>query len=286
MRNTKRLETIALAACLIGMVCGCRIADRKPVSSTAGAGDTTGGILPNTFPESSMPGEPFAGTPVRGKFAPVYFAYDSSTISDSERTTIERVALHLRANPEDRLVVEGHGDERGSNEYNLALGERRALAVRAYLVELGVAALRIQTLSYGEEQPADAGHGEDAWRQNRRAEFLLFERMGSPRPEAAATEDDPNAYEWPVMREWLTRRITVAEAERMYTVSEEALGPKPVLFGFMLPRWLELKAKMRAGDELWLFRTPDEAWQMLCGREGIVLIRNGRSIDGVITLMN
>ena len=180
MTSIKRLTEIALAACLIGMVCGCRIADRKPASNDAGAGHTMGGVLPNTFPESGMPGEPFAGTPVRGRFPPVYFAYDSSTIADAERATIERVATHMRAHPGYQLGVEGHCDERGSAEYNLALGERRGLAVRAYLIELGVAAERIQSLSYGEEQPAQAGHSEDAWRLNRRAEFLVFEPAGGP----------------------------------------------------------------------------------------------------------
>jgi peptidoglycan-associated lipoprotein len=178
MTNVKRLAEIALAACLIGMVCGCRTGDRKPVSNNAGAGDTTGGVRPDAFQESGMPGEPFAGTPVRGQFAPVYFAYDSSTIADAERATIERVATHMRAHLGYQLGVEGHCDERGSAEYNLALGERRALAVRAYLIALGVAAERIQTRSYGEEQPAQAGHSEDAWRENRRAEFLLFEPAG------------------------------------------------------------------------------------------------------------
>ncbi len=182
MTNIKRLTEVALAACLIGIAFGCRTADRKPASNDTGAGDAMGGVRPDAFQKSGMPGEPFAGTPVRGQFPPVYFAYDSSTIADAERATIERVATHMRAHPGYQLGVEGHCDERGSAEYNLALGERRALALRAYLIGLGVAAERIQSLSYGEEQPAQAGHSEDDWRLNRRAEFLVFGPAGgSPR---------------------------------------------------------------------------------------------------------
>jgi len=178
MTNIKRLTGIAMAACLIGVVCGCRISDRKPASNDAGFRDMRRSVLPSTFEESGMPGELFSGTPLRGKFPPVNFEYDSSTISDAERATIERVATHMRAHPGYQLGVEGHCDERGSAEYNLALGERRALAVRTYLIALGVAAEQIQTRSYGEEQPAQAGHSEDAWRLNRRAEFLVFEPAG------------------------------------------------------------------------------------------------------------
>jgi peptidoglycan-associated lipoprotein len=80
----------------------------------------------------------------------------------------------MTRNQDVRLIAEGHCDERGSREYNLSLGEHRALAVRAYLVGLGVDGARIQTRSYGEEQPLDPGHDESAWRLNRRVEFALF----------------------------------------------------------------------------------------------------------------
>ncbi|HMO50967.1 MAG TPA: peptidoglycan-associated lipoprotein Pal [Kiritimatiellia bacterium] len=111
---------------------------------------------------------------VASQFTPVYFEYDSSQIAGSERATLETIAQYLRSNPNVGLIAEGHCDERGSNEYNLALGERRAQAVRAYLIGLGIAADRIKTVSYGEERPAAFGHDESAWRQNRRVEFSLF----------------------------------------------------------------------------------------------------------------
>lgn len=115
--------------------------------------------------------------PVSGvKFAPVYFAFDSYALAPSEVSKIEQVAQHLQQNATHVVVVEGNCDERGSNEYNLSLGENRALAVRSYLVNLGVAADRIQTRSYGEEKPAVAGTGEEVWRLNRRDEFALYQK--------------------------------------------------------------------------------------------------------------
>lgn len=108
------------------------------------------------------------------QFQPVYFEYDSAQVADSERSKLEAVAEYLRSNSNVGLLVEGHCDERGSNEYNLSLGERRAQAVRAYVIGLGIASDRIKTASYGEEQPAAFGHDEESWRQNRRAQFGLY----------------------------------------------------------------------------------------------------------------
>jgi len=105
---------------------------------------------------------------------PVYFSYDSFQVQSSELSKIERVAEMMRGEPGLTLVTEGHCDERGSNEYNMSLGEHRALAIRANLVTLGIDGSRIQTRSYGEEQPADPGHSEASWRMNRRVEFVFY----------------------------------------------------------------------------------------------------------------
>lgn len=113
------------------------------------------------------------GQYIEGQFQPVYYAYDSAQIGAGERAKLEVVADYMRRNPQANLIVEGHCDERGSREYNLSLGERRALAARAYLVGLGVDGARIQTRSYGSERPVAFGHNEEAWRQNRRAEFVI-----------------------------------------------------------------------------------------------------------------
>jgi peptidoglycan-associated lipoprotein len=115
--------------------------------------------------------------PVQGvKFAPIYFALDSYALAPSEEAKVQQVGQHLLQNATHVLVVEGHCDERGSNEYNLALGENRAQSVRSYLVSLGVGAERIQTRSFGEEKPAVAGSGEEAWHLNRRGEFALYQK--------------------------------------------------------------------------------------------------------------
>ncbi len=82
----------------------------------------------------------------------------------------------MNRNPTRLLLVEGHCDERGTNEYNLALGERRALSVRRYLVALGIGSDRLHTLSYGEEKPLDPGHTEESWAKNRRAEFKVSQK--------------------------------------------------------------------------------------------------------------
>jgi len=107
-------------------------------------------------------------------FENVGFGYDSFQIEGTEVGKIEAVAQYMSREGGVRLIVEGNCDERGSREYNLSLGEHRALAVRAYLIGLGIEGARIQTRSYGEERPLDSGHSESAWRRNRRAEFALY----------------------------------------------------------------------------------------------------------------
>ena len=113
------------------------------------------------------------GTEMGGSFEAVYFAYDNSQLDPMEMGKVQTVANYLMDNPAYGLVVEGHCDERGSNEYNLALGERRALAVRAAIIGAGVDASRITTRSFGEESPVSMGHDESSWSNNRRAEFVI-----------------------------------------------------------------------------------------------------------------
>ena len=102
----------------------------------------------------------------------IYFDYDSSSVREDQRSAMDENARKLREyQPEDMVVVEGHSDERGTIEYNLALGEQRAQAVKAYLVDAGVAESRIETVSLGEERPAVTGSDESTWAQNRRVEL-------------------------------------------------------------------------------------------------------------------
>ncbi len=99
----------------------------------------------------------------------VYFDFDSAVLSPLATETLDRQGAWLRQFPDNVVTVEGHADERGTREYNLAIGDRRATAVKNYLLALGVESNRILTISYGEERPADAGNNETAWANNRRA---------------------------------------------------------------------------------------------------------------------
>lgn len=107
---------------------------------------------------------------------PVFFAYDSAEIDAASRRVLDQNAEVLRRNPNWVITIEGHCDERGTAEYNLALGERRAVAARQYLEDLGLAADRLRTVSYGKEFPFDPGNDEAAWRQNRRAHMVISEQ--------------------------------------------------------------------------------------------------------------
>jgi peptidoglycan-associated lipoprotein len=106
-------------------------------------------------------------------FRPVYFPLDSSDLDDQGRMVASANAAILKKYPTWVLTIEGHCDERGTAEYNLALGERRAVAVKTYLVSLGVPQDRLRTVSYGKEFPFDPGHDEPAWSKNRRAHFVI-----------------------------------------------------------------------------------------------------------------
>lgn len=104
----------------------------------------------------------------------VLFDFDSSALRAGERSKIASVADHLKGNAMSAVLVEGHCDERGTEEYNRALGERRATAIREELIRLGIDPKRVDTISYGKDRPADPGHNEEAWRKNRRGEFVLL----------------------------------------------------------------------------------------------------------------
>ncbi|NOX77189.1 MAG: peptidoglycan-associated lipoprotein Pal [Gammaproteobacteria bacterium] len=102
----------------------------------------------------------------------VYFEFDRSDVSEEFQATVTAHAEYLTSHSDASLTLEGHADERGTREYNIALGERRAIAVQRLLTLQGVAASQMRTVSYGEERPAALGHDEEAWRLNRRVEFI------------------------------------------------------------------------------------------------------------------
>jgi len=123
------------------------------------------------------PGAPFAGNPLEDPDSPLsqrvfYFDFDSAEVRAEDRPIITAHAEYLADNPEASVVVEGHTDERGSREYNLALGERRAQAVEKLLLLQGATRDQLQVISFGEERPVALGHDESAWQLNRRVELL------------------------------------------------------------------------------------------------------------------
>ncbi len=138
-----------------------------PVDSTAlKTGEGTGLVSFNP--------DDFNRNPDFFKANTVYFDFDRSSVRAAERVRVEEVAAYLKGKPREMVQVEGHCDERGTEEYNRALGERRALAVREYLINLGVEPERVHTISYGEDRPAEIGSNESAWAKNRRGEFILL----------------------------------------------------------------------------------------------------------------
>jgi len=103
----------------------------------------------------------------------IHFAFDSSVLSDRARRILNSKADYLRTNPDIMITIEGHCDDRGTDAYNNALGERRAESVKIFLVNLGIGTNRLNTVSYGEERPIAMGHNEASWARNRRAQFVI-----------------------------------------------------------------------------------------------------------------
>jgi peptidoglycan-associated lipoprotein len=103
----------------------------------------------------------------------IYFNFDSAELDAEAQALLQTKAAYLKEKSKINVIIEGHCDERGTTEYNLALGERRAKAARDFLVDLGIPASRLNIISYGEEKPADPGHNENAWERNRRGHFNL-----------------------------------------------------------------------------------------------------------------
>ena len=133
------------------------------------------------FKEASTSGENFGDTSgtladrlnAQGVLKAIQFEFDSADLTQGALQTMNNNAARIKENGGIPVRVEGHCDERGTVEYNLALGDRRARAARDYLVSLGIPAARLRTLSFGKEKPVDSGHSESAWARNRRAEFIF-----------------------------------------------------------------------------------------------------------------
>lgn len=166
-----RLTTIIAAAAVLalGGLAGCKKSSSDTTVSVKPAPQRTGG---------STVRSPRATEAAQGdvreallQLERVHFGYDTATILPAARDSLERAARLLAGHTDVHIYVEGHTDERGTTEYNVALGQRRAQVIADYLARLGVSSSRVETISYGEERPAVAGAGEDAWAQNRRGEI-------------------------------------------------------------------------------------------------------------------
>ena len=191
LRSLAKLSTLLLAMAMLGTACKNPDKNLTPIPNGGKRGgpgvDGAGNPLDGSGTAGSgvIGNEPIAQADMsafdnmdadREFFASdtVYFGLDRSAVESGERSKVENVASYLKGNGTHKLRIEGHCDERGTEEYNRSLGERRAQTIRELLVELGVSPDRIQTLSFGEDQPAVPGSDESAWSKNRRGEFILL----------------------------------------------------------------------------------------------------------------
>ncbi len=184
MKHTALLKVFTLSLVLLAGLTGCKhkppgvtyIPGYKPGVTDPGmdsalglkSGENPSGIPLNPHDWSKNPKDTEAL-----KADIVYFDVDSAAVKSGEQSKLEAVAAYLKSNPANNLIIEGHCDERGTEGYNTSLGDKRALALREYLIHLGQSADRIDTISYGESKPADPGHNESAWKKNRRGEFVV-----------------------------------------------------------------------------------------------------------------
>jgi peptidoglycan-associated lipoprotein len=160
----------------------------RPTTPPPAASSTTPGTRPPSPPEpvrepEPVPAEPIASDPLsttdidainrNSPFQPVFYAYDQAEIDAAGQQSLNANAELMKKYPTLLVTIEGHSDERGTAEYNLALGERRAMAARNYLVSLGIPAERLRTVTYGKEFPFEPGHDEASWSKNRRAHFVV-----------------------------------------------------------------------------------------------------------------
>jgi len=170
------LKRTIYSLAIVALIAGCSSGTKVNEGANAGAGTgggTGGGAASSVAPVSIDANAQNAQGPV-GVARIVYFDFDSYTIKPDFQSLIDGHARFLKANPNRQIRIEGHTDERGGREYNLALGQRRSEAVRRALTLLGVKDSQIEAVSFGKEKPAAQGTGEDVWAQNRRAEIVYL----------------------------------------------------------------------------------------------------------------
>ncbi len=172
--NTRFVVSMLLVGAMAVSMTGCKgLFGKKGAKSGDGSSDvgsTTG--LDNTYTGTRI-GDG-TGQVIDAQLSAIQFAFDSALVDETERAKAEAAASYLKGNAGTFVTLEGNCDEQGSAEYNMSLGERRAQAVRTYLMNLGIDSTRIQTKSFGKEKPKDPGHDEKAWSVNRRVEFVVM----------------------------------------------------------------------------------------------------------------
>ena len=171
MKTMQMLKIALVVLFLVGGLIGCSTKPPQEDVTEVTQADMSQQTEAKGVDEGSMKSEKVPSHDHMAGMEKVYFDFDQFTLSADARKTLGDNAKYLQANSAVQVVIEGHCDERGSDEYNLALGESRALAAKNYLVSLGINAKRLSVISYGEEKPAVQGHNENAWAKNRRAEF-------------------------------------------------------------------------------------------------------------------
>jgi len=160
-----------LAALVLSVGCAKK---KAPEPTTPPPAPTNQNPVPTPAPAPDTTSQaPTPATVSEADFQPVFFDLDQSTLNERGRVALDADAKVLRDNPTAHVVIEGHCDERGTVEYNQALGERRAAAARDYLIAAGIAADRLEVISYGKERPFSEAHDESGWSQNRRAQFRV-----------------------------------------------------------------------------------------------------------------
>ena len=159
-QSIKKFSNLFAIMLLTSFLAACATAPTETSSISTSQSDVVGGIYVGTDTVEMLA----IDVPDR-----VFFAYDSYSLAASAQATLNKQAKWLKANPSVAIAVEGHADERGTREYNLALGDRRASSVKDYLMSQGISSNRISTISYGNERPVKSGSNDTAWAQNRRS---------------------------------------------------------------------------------------------------------------------
>lgn len=173
MKTMQMFKIALVVLCLFGALFGCAKTKPavEPMQPEVGQADMSQQAVPQAADTSAMQEEKIPTHEQMAGMQRIHFDFDQFTLSADARRILGDNAQYLNANSDVQVVIEGHCDERGSDEYNLALGESRALAAKNYLVSMGVSVKRLSVISYGEEKPLVDATNEEAWAQNRRAEF-------------------------------------------------------------------------------------------------------------------